>query len=213
MQAEKQHTVDKENAPQSLGDSLGQPSHEKETPSMEQNGDPTVNAAPEASGEEPSAARTTEDNLLPDESSKAAENVNKEASSAADSLDTERIPKEPTTMAIDDQSKPPVPATNASPTITSNKKEDTAEESPSQRDGEAKPDDSAISAAATPTPALQRPVKRARTGYFIFADDKRPELQKQVSGRHYMVHYRYPLCILNPSFCSIVRLTQPSNEY
>jgi hypothetical protein len=29
--------------------------------------------------------------------------------------------------------------------------------------------------------ALQRPLKRARTAYFIFAEDRRPELQKQVS--------------------------------
>ena len=31
------------------------------------------------------------------------------------------------------------------------------------------------------TAAMQRPIKRARTAYFIFAEDKRPELQKQVS--------------------------------
>jgi hypothetical protein len=35
--------------------------------------------------------------------------------------------------------------------------------------------------APTDLAALQRPVKRARTAYFIFAEDRRPALQKQVS--------------------------------
>jgi len=32
----------------------------------------------------------------------------------------------------------------------------------------------------------QRPVKRARTAYFIFADEKRPEVQKEVSEKIFM---------------------------
>ena len=48
--------------------------------------------------------------------------------------------------------------------------------------------------------AMQRPVKRARTAYFIFADEKRPALQKQVRAINHILmpclqQRRFLLCL------------------
>jgi hypothetical protein len=50
------------------------------------------------------------------------------------------------------------------------------------------PEDPPTAAAASLPP---RPIKRARTAYFIFTDERRPELQKQVSGEHYIMLVEY----------------------
>lgn len=49
-------------------------------------------------------------------------------------------------------------------------------------DAEAAEDDTAASKREATADSLpKRPVKRARTAYFIFADEKRPEVVKEVS--------------------------------
>lgn len=40
--------------------------------------------------------------------------------------------------------------------------------------------------AQRPRPPPMRPIKRARTAYFIFTDEKRPLVQAEVSGTHTM---------------------------
>lgn len=56
----------------------------------------------------------------------------------------------------------------------------TADEAPANANSEATEATSSMKRPADETPDITKPVKRARSAYFIFADEKRSDIQKQV---------------------------------